>query len=76
MLAHRFDVKMVLSDVEMSGSIDGVGLARVVRSAYPAIKIVLTSGRVAAVNDAGHDGFFPKPYDAAQIIRYIRELLG
>jgi CheY-like chemotaxis protein len=75
-LAHVFDVKLVLSDIQMPGSMDGVEMARMVRSAYPTMKIVLTSGHSAAVNAAEHDGFFPKPYDAAKIISHIGTLLG
>jgi CheY-like chemotaxis protein len=73
-LAHRFDVKVVLSDVQMPGSMDGVALARVVRSAYPKVKIVITSGHVDAIKGAEHDGFFTKPYDTVQIIGHIETL--
>lgn len=74
-LAHRADIRLVLSDMRMPGSLDGVGLARLVRSKYPAIKVVLTSGHIAAIDWAEHDGFFPKPYDSARVIRHIRTLL-
>jgi two-component system, response regulator PdtaR len=74
-LAHCFDVRVIVSDIQMPGSLDGRGLAHAVRSAYPAIKIVLTSGHFAQVDSAAHDGFFPKPYDAAQIIRHIGTLI-
>jgi two-component system, response regulator PdtaR len=74
-LAQLDDVKLILSDVQMPGSMDGIGLARVVRSAYPAIKIVLTSGHVDAIRGAEHEGFFPKPYNVAQVIGHIETLL-
>src|SRR5438874_384004 len=32
LLAHTFNVNVVLSDVQMPGSLDGAGLARIVRS--------------------------------------------
>jgi two-component system, response regulator PdtaR len=74
-LAHRFDVKLVLSDIQMPGSMDGVALAHVVRSRYPAMKILLTSGHDAAINEAEHDGFFAKPYVVEKIIDHIQTLL-
>lgn len=69
------DVRLVLSDICMPGTIDGVGLARAIRSQYPRIRIVLTSGHLPAVGGTEHDGFFPKPYDATKLINYIKTLL-
>jgi two-component system, response regulator PdtaR len=43
-LRHSSDVRIVLSDIRMPGSIDGAKFAGFVRSEYPALKIVLTSG--------------------------------
>jgi two-component system, response regulator PdtaR len=74
-LARTLNVKLVLTDIQMPGSMDGVGLCRVVRSAHPVVKILLTSGRCAAVGDVEHDGFFPKPYDIATIVSHIQTLL-
>src|SRR5262249_28847815 len=74
-LAHSFDVKLIFSDIRMPGSMDGVTLARLVRSQYPGIKVLLTSGHPPAIDGLEHDGFFPKPYDPAQIISHIRSLV-
>jgi CheY-like chemotaxis protein len=57
--------ELVLSDVQMPGSMDGV----------PAIKIVLTSGRSTVVDGAEHDGFFPKPCDFVKLVKRIETLL-
>jgi CheY-like chemotaxis protein len=59
-------VRVILSDIQMPGALDGVGLARKVRSEYPAIKIVLTSGYLTALDWTDHDGSFPKPYKSGQ----------
>jgi two-component system, response regulator PdtaR len=66
------DVKIVISDVRMPGPIDGVELCRRIRSGYPGIKVVLSSGEANAADSAAHDGFFLKPYRVAWIIRHIR----
>jgi two-component system, response regulator PdtaR len=71
-LAVRRDVKIVISDVRMPGPIDGVELSRRVRSDYPGIKIVLSSGEPNAADSATHDGFFLKPYRVARIVKHIR----
>jgi two-component system, response regulator PdtaR len=75
LLRHNGDVRLILSDVRMPGNMDGVALAHKVRSEFPVIKIVLTSGGVTGCDWATRDGFFPKPYDAAQIIKHIKSLL-
>jgi two-component system, response regulator PdtaR len=71
-LTVRRDVKIVISDVRMPGPIDGVELSRRVRSDYPGIKVVLSSGEPNAADSTAHDGFFLKPYRIARIIRHIR----
>ena len=67
-LTVRRDIKIVISDVRMPGPIDGVELCRRVRSGYPGIKVVLSSGEPNAADLAAHDGFFVKPYRVAWII--------
>jgi CheY-like chemotaxis protein len=74
-LTHEFDVKLVLSDIQMPGNMDGLSFARLVRSAYPAIKIALTSGRDATGEATNYDAFFPKPCDPPTMIRHIKALL-
>jgi two-component system, response regulator PdtaR len=71
-LTLRRDVKIVISDVRMPGPIDGVELCRRIRSGYPGIKVVLSSGEPNAADSSAHDGFFLKPYRVARIIRHIR----
>jgi CheY-like chemotaxis protein len=42
------NIKVVVSDIRMPGSLDGIALARRVRSERPDIKIVLVSGDLTA----------------------------
>ena len=68
-------VRLILSDIQMPGALEGVGLARKVRSEYPVIKIVLTSGYLRALDWTDHDGFFSKPYNPDRLIQHIKTLL-
>src|SRR5947209_7019313 len=54
-------VSLVISDLRMPGSVDGVALARLIRSKFPVTKIVLASAHLTALDWAEHDGFFSKP---------------
>src|ERR1700691_4175762 len=75
-LESRSDIRVVFTDIQMPGSIDGLKLAHAVRNRWPPIKIMVTSGHdLVSENDLQEGGrFFPKPYDAAQITNTIREL--
>ena len=68
------DIDAVFSDVRMPGKFDGVGLAERVRLHYPNIRIFLTSGTLEAfpTNQSLADGYFPKPYVAADVELAIR----
>jgi CheY-like chemotaxis protein len=74
-LARRSDVSLLLSDVDLPGSIDGLSFARTIRSEHPSLKVVLTSGRLPKIDGTDHHGFFQKPCSPAKIIDHIRALL-
>ena len=40
----RGDLHLVLTDVDMPGEMDGIGLAQWVRAIYPAIPVIVVSG--------------------------------
>ncbi len=44
-LQARPDVQVIISDIEMPGSMSGLELARAVNARWPGIGIVVTSGR-------------------------------
>jgi hypothetical protein len=46
----------------------------VVRSAWPVIKIIITSAHKSAANTKG-DAFFDKPYDPATVVHRTKQLL-
>lgn len=75
-LASRDDIAVVLTDVRMSGPVDGIDFARRLRSQSGDLKIVLTSGHLAAADAIEHDGFFPKPCNVPQLIEHMRTLVA
>jgi two-component system, response regulator PdtaR len=70
-------VDLLITDIRMPGSLNGMGLARLVRAEYPFVKVVLASGQMpdAAVGEM-IDGFFPKPYDFPKVMGQIKALLA
>jgi CheY-like chemotaxis protein len=74
-LENRRDIRVVFTDVQMPGSMDGLKLAHAVRDRWPPIKIIVTSGRGLIKELDLPDGgrFFAKPYNTIEISDTIRE---
>lgn len=72
-LESRADVAVVFTDIEMPGSLDGSALAVLVGHRWPAIRVIVTSGRVRPM--PGHlpppVQFLPKPYMPDQLVAAI-----
>ena len=70
------DVRLVFTDVNMPGSIDGLGLARVVRERWPPIELIVTSGRgeVRAADLPEGGRFLAKPYDSGTLRKVFMEI--
>ena len=70
-------IDLVLTDVRMPGSLDGLELARVVRRKRPMSKIVVVSGNLAArpTPDLA-DAFLTKPYSLLTVVEVVRGLLA
>jgi CheY-like chemotaxis protein len=66
-------VDLVLTDIEMPGSINGIGLVQRLRLVAPNLPTVLTSGNSPAAHEA--DAFVSKPYDMRQVVALIATLL-
>ena len=77
-LEKRPDVRLLFTDINMPGEVDGIGLARRVHERWPHVLLVLTSGqREPRGGDIPDDGrFIPKPYRAEQLVGQVQELLG
>lgn len=77
-LEARTDIKLVFTDVEMPGSMDGVKLTHYIRDRWPPVKLLVASGR--AIIDESHfpkgTRFFAKPYREDAIIEAIIRLMA
>ncbi len=65
-------VHVVFSDIQMSGSMDGLALADWILQRYPGLPVILTSGRPPDVLPANCRRFFLKPCLFADVEREIR----
>jgi two-component system, response regulator PdtaR len=72
------ETAVMVTDVEMAGSMDGVKLARLVRDRWPPVHIVVVSGRhrLAELDLPERSQFFSKPYRTDRLISAVKELLG
>jgi CheY-like chemotaxis protein len=75
-LESRDDIRIVFTDINMPGSMDGIKLARAVRGRWPPIKIIVTSGLSGSERKLLPEDsqFIPKPYNAGQISDALHSL--
>jgi len=75
-LSTRDDIDVVFTDVNMPGSIDGLGLMRRIADERPEICMIVASGmeRPAQASLAPRTRFFTKPYIFDRIVEAINSL--
>ena len=77
-LGRDATVRIVLTDIDMPGSMDGLKLAAAVRDRWPPIQIIVMSGhRTVEITDMP-DGsvFFSKPYRHAIVMDSVNQMLA
>lgn len=69
--ARAFD--LILTDIDMPGSMDGLALAGAVRDRWPPMKIVVMSGkrRPAEHEMPGEARFIPKPFTQTVLLAAV-----
>jgi len=76
-LSHHGEVRVMMTDVNMPGLMNGLGLVSRVRCDHPAIRSIVVSGHSCAM-DAGKAGatrFLPKPYMAQAMVQAVTDTL-
>ena len=74
-LEPRKDIRIVFTDIDMPGSMDGLKLARAVRDRWPPIELILTSGHFDLPEDKIPERglFFSKPYADREIVSALQK---
>lgn len=75
-LAANATIQIVLTDVQMPGSMDGLRLAHYIRDRYPPTVLVIASG-AAKLTDSDlpeRAMFVAKPFDPRSVLRDIERL--
>jgi CheY-like chemotaxis protein len=69
-------IRVLFTDIDMPGSMDGLRLAAAVRDRWPPIEIIIVSGmRKPSENDMpGRSVFFAKPYDIQRVTSQLRRM--
>jgi two-component system, response regulator PdtaR len=75
-LSSLMTVDLVITDVQMPGSLNGLQLARNIRVALPSLPVIVVSGqpRPATFDEVGAAAFFLKPYDFDELAARVAAL--
>jgi PAS domain S-box-containing protein len=77
LLAEGAAIDLIFSDIVMPGTIDGVGLASEVRTLYPDLEVILTTGYSDAARAAPPDlRILHKPFDTDALRIMLQETMG
>jgi two-component sensor histidine kinase/CheY-like chemotaxis protein len=77
-LEARSDISLLLTDIQMPGSMDGLKLAHAVHDRWPAIKIILVSGQVnpSEAERPVDSRFFGKPLGVEEMTAQLQLMIG
>jgi CheY-like chemotaxis protein len=75
-LESRSDIRILFTDIDMPGSMNGLKLAAAVRDRWPPIHIIVASGHHQAKQEELPQGalFFAKPYPQGELIATLQKL--
>jgi two-component system, response regulator PdtaR len=70
-MADRPDIRVLFTDIQMPGKLDGIQLARKVHEQWPQVLLLITSGgrQPAKSEIADHGHFIPKPYCPNDVLK-------
>ena len=78
MLYSHPQIELMVTDIMMPGSMDGIRLAHHVRDRWPPVKIIVTSGRLETeLSELPADSvFIPKPFQHESLGQAVEQLIG
>lgn len=71
-LEVRGDIRLVFTDIDMPGSMDGLKLAACVRDRWPPVHIIITTGKGRPAMIPANALFIPKPYVGRNVVAAMR----
>jgi CheY-like chemotaxis protein len=75
--AYSDDVRVLFTDIDMPGSMNGLDLVESVQQRWPHISLLISSAyhkpHSGQLPDEGR--FMPKPYSSEDVVQQIRELM-
>jgi two-component system, response regulator PdtaR len=76
-LESRNDIRLIITDINMPGTMDGLKLAAAVRGRWPPIEIIITTGMRPPTKDQMPTGslLLQKPYSPVSILEAVERLL-
>ena len=76
LLTSRSDIRVVITDVNMPGPMDGLKLAHAVRDRWPPVEIIVMSGKSRPNDDdlPARGMFFSKPVDEGRLKQALRNI--
>jgi two-component system, response regulator PdtaR len=71
-------IRVVFTDIQMPGSMDGLLLAAAIRDRWPPIAVLITSGKLRPVDADMPEGarFISKPYSPVELQQQLHMLTG
>lgn len=76
-LEVRGGVRVLVTDIHMPGTLNGLDLAHLVHQRWPGVLVLVISGvaRPSAAELPGGGRFIAKPYDGSTILHHLREMI-
>ena len=76
-IARHSHIHVLFTDVHLGGPLNGIQLAHLARRRWPAIAILIVSGRDLPNQKDMPSGsrFLPKPYSSEVVVQHLRELV-
>ena len=77
-LEARPYIRLVFTDSEIPGALNGIGLAHYIRKRWPPVKLIIVSGKREIASDELPAGarFFHKPYRETSIVEAMTGMLS
>jgi DNA-binding NtrC family response regulator len=76
-MESRDDIRVLVTDVDMPGEMDGIALAHYVHRRWPPVRLIVISGKVGLKEIELPEGaaFFSKPYEEGRLLATVARMV-